>query len=68
MARKQYNLEDEQFLQQLVFPEEDRHRFTTAPLDRGISLVPLRQYCAAGALPTGQGRGGGSAASGVIRR
>jgi hypothetical protein len=50
MAIKRYNLEDEQFLQQFVVPEEDRYRFTTAPWTgeyrwfRSANIVPLEHY------------------------
>jgi hypothetical protein len=31
MIIKRYNLKDEEFFRQVVFAEEDRHLFTTAP-------------------------------------
>jgi hypothetical protein len=50
MAIKRYNLEDEQFLQQFVVPEEDRHLFTTAPWTgeyrwfRSANIVPIEHW------------------------
>jgi hypothetical protein len=47
---RRYNLEDEAFLRQVVFPEEDRHRFTAAPWRgefrwfRSPNVVPIEHY------------------------
>jgi hypothetical protein len=47
---RRYNLEDEAFLRQVVFPEEDRRRFTTAPWRgefrwfRSPEVVPIEYW------------------------
>jgi hypothetical protein len=63
---KRYNLEDEKFLRQLVFPEEDRHRFTSAPWRgefrwfRAGNIVPIEYWCR---RPTNSGVVSGRVAS-----
>ena len=44
--KRRYNLQDESFLRQVVFPEEDRHLFTTAPWHGGF-----RWFRSANVLP-----------------
>jgi hypothetical protein len=50
VVTKRYTPEDENFLRHVVFPEEDRHRFTTAPWHgefrwfRSANVVPLEWY------------------------
>ena len=50
MILKRYNLQDEFFLRRIVFPEEDRHLFTTAPwrgeyrLFRSANVVPIESW------------------------
>jgi hypothetical protein len=47
---KRYNLKDEAFFRQVVFPEEDRHLFTTAPWHGGFrwfrsaNVVPIEHW------------------------
>jgi hypothetical protein len=47
---KRYNLKDEIFLRRIVFPEEDRHLFTTAPWRgeyrwfRSANVVPIESW------------------------
>jgi hypothetical protein len=50
MILKRYNLQDEIFLRRVVFPEEDRHLFTTAPWRgeyrwfRSPNIVPIEHW------------------------
>ena len=46
ILKRRYNLKDESFLRQVVFPEEDRHLFTTAPWHGGF-----RWFRSANVLP-----------------
>jgi hypothetical protein len=47
---KRYTPEDEKFLREVVFPEEDRHLFTSAPWRgefrwfRSTNVVPLEYW------------------------
>jgi hypothetical protein len=47
---RRYNLKDEEFLRQMVFAEEDRHLFTTAPWHGGFrwfrspNVVPIERW------------------------
>jgi hypothetical protein len=47
---KRYNLKDEEFLRGVVFAEEDRYRFTTAPWHgefrwfRSANVVPIEHW------------------------
>ncbi len=50
MVLKRYNQQDETFLQRIVFPEEDRHLFTTTPWRgeyrwfRSPNVVPIEHW------------------------
>jgi hypothetical protein len=50
LIRRRYNPQDEIFLPRVVFPEEDRHRFTTAPWRgefrwfRAANVVPIEYW------------------------
>ena len=50
MIIRRYNLKDEEFLRQVVFAEEDRHLFTTAPWHGGFrwfrsaNVVPIEHW------------------------
>jgi len=50
LAVKRYTPEDESFLREVVFPEEDRHLFTSAPWTgeyrwfRSTNVVPLEHW------------------------
>jgi hypothetical protein len=47
---RRYNLEDEKFFRKIVFAEEDRHRFTTAPWRgeyrwyRSANITPIEHW------------------------
>jgi hypothetical protein len=47
---RRYNLQDETFLRRVVFPEEDRHLFTTAPWRgefrwfRSANVTPIEHW------------------------
>jgi hypothetical protein len=57
---RRYNLEDEAFLRQVVFPEEDRYRFTAAPWRgefrwfRSPNIVPIEHWRRVKAKEEGQ--------------
>jgi hypothetical protein len=57
---KRYNPEDEKFLRQVVFPEEDRHRFTTTSWSgeyrwfRSANVVPIEHWRRIGVNEEGQ--------------
>ena len=48
--KRRYNLQDEAFLRQVVFPEEDRHLFTTTPWHGGFRwfrspiVIPIEHW------------------------
>jgi hypothetical protein len=50
MILRRYNLQDEAFLRRVVFPEEDRYLFTTAPWRgeyrwfRSPNIVPIEHW------------------------
>ena len=50
MIIRRYKLKDEEFLRQVVFAEEDRHLFTTAPWHGGFrwfrsaNVVPIEHW------------------------
>jgi hypothetical protein len=50
MLKRRYNLQEENFLRQVVFAEEDRHLFTTAPWHGGYrrfrspNVVPIEHW------------------------
>jgi hypothetical protein len=50
MITKRYSAQDESFLRGVVFPEEDRHLFTTAPWHGGFrwfrsaNVVPIEYW------------------------
>ena len=50
MIATRYNPQDEAFLRSVVFPEEDRHLFTTAPWHGGFrwfrsaNVVPIESW------------------------
>ena len=53
---RQYSQEDETAFRALVFPEEDRSRFTSAPWDggyrwfRSANVVPFERYRRSGTI------------------
>jgi hypothetical protein len=50
MILRRYSPQDESFLRSVVFPEEDRHVFTTAPWRgeyrwfRSLNVVPIEHW------------------------
>jgi hypothetical protein len=50
MIMRRYTPQDESFFRQVVFPEEDRHLFTTAPWHGGFrwfrspNIVPIEHW------------------------
>ena len=50
MANRKHTDDDEEFLHQVIFPEEDRHKFTATPWRGGYrwfrspNIIPLEYY------------------------
>ena len=50
ILKRRYNLQDEAFFRQVVFPEEDRHLFTTTPWHgefrwfRSANVIPIEHW------------------------